>query len=62
MTITRTKHSDTHWVFYIEDGSKFSYGKYFSEIRDGEPYEEGIKTEEECVPLLEAAVLERNNL
>lgn len=61
MKITRTNHNDTHWIFYIEDGSKLAFGKYFSEIRDGEAYEEGIKTEEECIALLEATLLERNN-
>ena len=52
MTITRTNHSDTHWVFYAENGNKYAFGKYFSEIRDGEPYEEGIKTEQECIDIL----------
>ena len=54
MKIIETKHTDTHWVFFLEDGSKHVYGKYFSEIRNDEVYEEGVKTEEECVVLLEA--------
>lgn len=49
MKITRTKHTDAHWVFYDESGNKHAVGKY-TQFEDGTF--EGVATEQEAIDLL----------
>ena len=44
-----TQHTETHWVFRLEDGSKHSVGKYI-DFEDGTF--EGVATEQEAIDLL----------
>ncbi len=44
-----TDHTQTHWVFRLENGSKHSVGKYI-QFEDGTF--EGVATEQEAIDLL----------
>lgn len=50
----KTSHTPTHWVFYLEDGSKYSVGKYIEIFRenDGGIDFEGVATEQEAMDIL----------
>lgn len=50
MKIARTAHTADHWVFYLEDGSKFSVGKY-KKLPDGTT--EGFEFEHEAIANVE---------
>lgn len=50
MKITRTKHTSDHWVFYLEDGSKFSVGR-LKQLADGTT--EGVEFEHEAIAIVE---------
>lgn len=48
-----TKHTETHFVFYLSDGSKHSVGKYIDTFgENGELTWEGVHTEQEAINLL----------
>ncbi len=52
--ITRTAHTESHWVFHLDDGQKFVVGKYA--VKDG--IEEGVQTEEEAIEIMRVNIAE----
>lgn len=46
------RHTDTHWVFILSNGAKYSVGKYVVKTIKGVEYPEGVKTEEEAIEIM----------